>query len=78
MKIKMITLYAGPNGVMENGREYDVNPALAKQLVDGRFAVMVGREPAPVVIETAVAPVEFVEKAVIEQPERPAFKKARK
>jgi hypothetical protein len=66
MKIRMLTLFAGPSGVMENGREYDVNPALAKQLIDGHYAVSVEKKPASVVIENAAAPVEPVEKAVID------------
>jgi butyrate kinase len=58
MKIKMITLYAGPKGVMNAGGTYDVDPALAKQLVDGRYAVKVSdleTTAAPLVDEAAVS-----------------------
>ena len=65
MKIKLSTLYAGPSGVMEPGSVHDVDPALARALVEGGYAKLVptpapaaAPDPAPVVeeppIETAV------------------------
>lgn len=50
MRIKMITLYAGPAGVMQAGEIHDVESAVAKALVDGRYAVAV---QAATVVETA-------------------------
>jgi hypothetical protein len=71
MKIRMITLYAGPDGVMQSGRVYDVEPpTLAKALVEGRYAVMVEPEKAEAVIETAVQPAEVIEKAVAPEPRK--------
>lgn len=60
-KIKMITLYAGPKCVMQAGNSYDVDPALAKQLIEGHFAVKVSSEPVP----TETTPAELTH-AVIE------------
>lgn len=37
-RIKMLTLSAGPDGVMDPGKEYDVDDNTAKVLVQGRFA----------------------------------------
>lgn len=60
MKIRMETLASGPGGSMHPGREYDVDDATGKGLVDGRYAVEVKGEPAspPVDIASAPAPVE--------------------
>ncbi len=39
MKIKMLTLEAGPEGVREPGKIYQVPDAEAKRLIAGGFAV---------------------------------------
>lgn len=44
MKIKMLTLQAGPEVVREVGHVYDVPQAEAKVLIDGGYAVEVKRE----------------------------------
>ena len=77
MKIKMKSLYAGPNGVMESGREYDVPPAVANELIAGRYAVAVSAVVVPV-IETTAAPVETVEHAAVEAPVVPTFGRKQK
>lgn len=71
MKIKMITLYAGPLGVMESGQTYEVAAEIGQALVDGRFAVAVAEASLPAVavetvpeIETGGLTVEAMEKAV--------------
>lgn len=38
MKVKMITLDAGPNGVKEPGKTYNVDAKEAKELIDGGYA----------------------------------------
>ncbi len=45
MKIRMRTLAAGPNGVLEVGKTYDIEDKEAKQLIEGRYAVSV-EDPA--------------------------------
>lgn len=52
MKIKMMTLCAGPAGVMEAGHVYDVEPALAKSLVDGHYAQRVVEKAAAIAAES--------------------------
>ncbi len=51
MKIKMLTLQAGPDVVREVGHIYDVPQAEAKALIDGKYAVEVKRD---VPVERAV------------------------
>ncbi len=51
MKIKMLTLQAGPDVVREVGHIYDVPQAEAKVLIDGKYAVEVKRD---IPIERAV------------------------
>lgn len=51
MKIKMLTLQAGPEVVREVGHIYDVPQAEAKVLIDGGYAVEVKRD---VPVERAV------------------------
>lgn len=46
MKIKMITLAAGPEGIKQPGGIYDVDPKEGKALVDGGYAEAVN-EPKP-------------------------------
>jgi hypothetical protein len=50
LKIKMNTLAAGPSGVKQPGKVYDVSEAEAKELVHGRYAQYVD---APTVANTA-------------------------
>lgn len=38
MKIKMLTLAAGPDGVKHPGEIYDVNTKEGKALIEGRYA----------------------------------------
>ncbi len=51
MKIKMLTLQAGPDVVREVGHIYDVPQAEAKVLIDGKYAVEMKRD---VPVERAV------------------------
>ena len=54
--IRMITLAAGPQGVLQPGKVYQVDDALADALVAGRYAVLA---PKGATIETtAVSPPE--------------------
>lgn len=43
MKIKMLTLQAGPNGVRNPGEVHDVSPAEAEELLAGGYAVKVDK-----------------------------------
>ncbi|TFE30831.1 hypothetical protein [Cohnella luojiensis] len=45
MKIKMITLAAGPNGVKQPGKVYEVDEIEASTLVDGGYASYVDSPP---------------------------------
>lgn len=40
MRIQMLTLYAGPEGVREIGKTYDVPAAEAKELIAGGYALV--------------------------------------
>jgi hypothetical protein len=51
MNITMLTLQAGPNGVREAGRNYDVPDKEAKALIDGGYAIAVKAS-----VERAVGP----------------------
>jgi hypothetical protein len=63
--IRMITLAAGPQGVLQPGRVYQVDDALAETLVTARCAVWAAKgEPVEV---AAVAPPE---RAVVQRPQR--------
>lgn len=44
MKVKMLTLQAGPQGVREVGHVYDVPDKEARMLIDGGYAVEAKRE----------------------------------
>lgn len=57
-QIKMITLYAGPAGVMQAGEIYEVDSQLAAALIAGRYAAAVKAAP---VVETADLVLEQVE-----------------
>ena len=47
MKIKMLTLQAGPQGVREVGHVYVVPDKEAKELIEGGYAVEVRRDEEP-------------------------------
>lgn len=47
MKIKMLTLQAGPQGVREVGHVYAVPDKEARQLIEGGYAVEVKRDEEP-------------------------------
>ena len=46
MKVKMLTLQAGPNGVREPGKVYDIPAIEAKSLIGGGYAQAVEIEKA--------------------------------
>lgn len=46
MKIKMLTLMAGPGGVRQPGKVYDLPPAEAAALIEARVAEKVTAEAA--------------------------------
>ena len=47
MKVKMLTLQAGPQGVREVGQIYTVPDKEAKELIEGGYAVEVKRAEEP-------------------------------
>jgi hypothetical protein len=61
MKIKLMTLMAGPSGVFLPGTIVDLPDLEARQLILGRYAVPVDPEPTP-------------EAAVLEGPQEKAVK----
>lgn len=66
MLIKMVTLMAGPLGVREAGKIYEVPDVEAGALIEGKYAVMAkvkGQVVAAPEPETAGLSVEGVEKA---------------
>ena len=62
MRIRMVTLLAGPEGVLEAGREYDLEPKHAARLIHAGAAAEVIEAPAleapepDAAAETAEAP----------------------
>jgi hypothetical protein len=56
LKVKMITLDAGPEGVKHPGKTYDVDPEEGKALVDGGYATLVS-EPTSQLSESD--PIDF-------------------
>jgi hypothetical protein len=54
MKIRLLTLAAGPDGVMPAGSVADVSEDLGRALIDGQFAVAVDLPAKPAPIETAM------------------------
>jgi len=75
MKVKMITLAAGPAGVLLAGQEYNLPEAEAKAFIDGGYAAPVQEKPAPAPEEAAKAPeVVAAEKVLADAQE--ALKKA--
>jgi len=48
MKIKMLTLAAGPGGVRQPGQIYEVAEKEAKSLIEGGYAVDAAHLPEPV------------------------------
>lgn len=63
--IRMITLAAGPQGVLEPGKVYQVDDALANALIASRNAVL-----APKGASVEVAAIEPPERAVVQRPPR--------
>lgn len=47
MKIKMLTLAAGPDGVKHPGEIYDVDTKEGKALIEGRYAEAVDEQEQP-------------------------------
>jgi len=75
MKIKMITLYAGPGGVMEPGHTYEVESKLGQALVQGRFALPAQKAtPVEAALEAASLTVESLEEAILPAPHKGARK----
>ena len=81
MKIKMNTLLAGPAGILEAGKTYDVDPIQGQQLVAGGFAISleppvkkisipVEASPGTPVETTAYKPSPEPEQAVQSRPAR--------
>lgn len=59
MRVRMNTTSAGPEGVLQSGREYDLPPEEARQLLQGGYATPVKPEAETAVRsapETAAAP----------------------
>jgi uncharacterized Zn finger protein len=68
MKIKMLTLSAGPEGVLEAGKSYDVDKKFGQALIEGRYAVV-----ATIISKAAAAEKpEMPENPMIETTEAPA------
>ena len=85
MKIKMITLMAGPVEVRLPGKVYDVPAREANALVQGGYATLVDPPPAaqaedaaPVAVETPVPAAPVVEEATRKTSARKAVKKESK
>ena len=56
MKVKMLTLMAGPDGTFQPGQEIDVSAKQGKALIDGKFAERVERPKTKAKPETATDP----------------------
>lgn len=58
MRIQMVTLMAGPDGVLEPGQIADLPAAKAQALIDGGFArpAKEGKAPAPIETEMIKPP----------------------
>lgn len=83
MRVKLKTIYAGPNGTKQPGAEMDVSDAEAKALINGGYAV----EMPVIVAEPAAEPdrAEAPESAMLDgaeettdQPAAGAKKKGRR
>lgn len=61
MKIKMNTLCAGPAGIMEAGKTYDVDPDVANNLVAGGYATLVEQPSRKISIPVETVPGTSVE-----------------
>ena len=46
MKVRLLTLMAGPTGVVEPGQEIEVDGEMAHALIAGGFAVTLGGRPS--------------------------------
>ena len=69
MKIRMLTLSAGPEGVRSAGSVYEVGPKEGDELVRLGYAELVEDDKPP--------SVPIVESAVIEQPEMAVLPRAK-
>ncbi len=61
MRVRMITLMAGPGGVYQPGQEVDVDPQIARALAEAGYAVIVAEL-------AEVAAVQAPERAVVPHP----------
>jgi len=79
VKIKMLTLKAGPSGVFPAGTVLDVGGDEARELVNGGFAEVVPVKPEPVAEPepTFAEAVETVEAAMTEPEETTAMPAAK-
>jgi len=57
MKITMRTLSAGPSGILEPGKIYEIENKFAQALIGGGFAVPAGK-PAPAAAPASEVPTE--------------------
>ncbi len=73
-RIKMLTLSAGPDGVMEIGKTYSVDAKTAETLVKGRFAVYI-EKPKPTPKPKPKAKPKPLEQATKPEPPEQAIKK---
>lgn len=63
--IRMITLAAGPQGVLQPGKVYQVDDALAAALIAGHNAVLAPKEAS-----VEVAAIDAPERAIVQRPQR--------
>jgi len=68
MKIKMMTLYAGPGGVMTPGSVYDVDQKIGQALVAGKYAVRVDPQAVAEVLEAETLTVDEIETEALPAP----------
>jgi hypothetical protein len=73
MRIRLLTLSAGPGGVIQPGQVVDLPEAMGQALVDGGFAVRVGVQTPPVKSAPESAAIQPAENAA-----RPPAKKRQK
>ncbi len=70
VRVQLLTLLAGPDGVFPPGSVVEVSAEMAEGLIAGGYAVVLGsQERAPAEIETTQAP-EAPERAVTERGRR--------
>ena len=71
MRVQMKTLYAGPSGVIHQGKEGDIPEAEAQALIAGGYADAVGMPEKVPVYEAAEIPVYDRAVVVKRKPGRP-------